>query len=271
MYQLKNNGTNAQLLVYDEIGYEGTTALKAVQELTKAKPEYLEIRINSQGGDVFEAIAIYNYIKGMNIPVAVFIDGLAASAASVIAMSGVIVMPENAMMMIHNPWGVCQGTSEDMQKSIDVLEKVKESIANIYMSKTGLSQEEIYEMMRAETWMNGREAVSKGFADEIGGVVKDSARDAFEAGVKAERERLKALDELMSPDREEIIMKAKYETFMNAKDIAVDLLKAHDTMKTRLENRRFDAGDVDGISMKMPVQDKIADGVKMLNRMRGYE
>lgn len=123
---------------------------------------------NSPGGDVFAAAQIYNMLMDYPGQVTVKIDGLAASAASVIAMAGSQVeMSPVAMMMIHNPITVAIGDSKEMQKAIDMLAEVKESIVNAYEIKTGLSRNKISRLMDAESWFNAKKAVELGFADSI--------------------------------------------------------------------------------------------------------
>lgn len=124
--------------------------------------------INSPGGDVFAASQIYNMLMEYPYEVNVKIDALAASAASVIAMAGTkICMSPVAMLMIHNPATVAIGDSKDMQKAINMLTEVKESIINAYEIKSGLSRNKISNLMDDETWMNAKEAKRLGFADEI--------------------------------------------------------------------------------------------------------
>lgn len=114
------------------------------------------------------AAQIYNMLMDYHGDVTVKIDGIAASAASVIAMAGTkVLMSPTALMMIHNPLTVAIGDSEKMQKAIDMLNEVKESIMNAYEIKSGLSRHKISQLMDAETWMNAKEAVKLGFADEI--------------------------------------------------------------------------------------------------------
>ena len=124
--------------------------------------------INSPGGDVFAAAQIYNMLMDYKGNVHVIIDGLAASAASVIAMAGTTVsMSPVAMMMIHNPWTIAQGEAKDMEKVIEMLGEIKESIMNAYELRTGLSRTKISHLMDSESWFNARKAVELGFADKI--------------------------------------------------------------------------------------------------------
>ena len=122
--------------------------------------------LNSPGGDCIAASQIYNMLMEYKGSVTVKVDGMAASAASVIAMAGTeVMMSPTAMMMIHNPLTVAIGDSEEMQKAIAMLDEVKESIVNAYELKTGLSRAKISHLMDAETWMSAGKAIELGFAD----------------------------------------------------------------------------------------------------------
>ncbi|HXF75900.1 MAG TPA: head maturation protease, ClpP-related [Methylomirabilota bacterium] len=158
----------AEIAIYDEIGIFGISAKKFIEDLKKlGNPRRLNVRINSPGGDVFDGIAIYNALKRHPATVVVTIDGLAASIASVIAMAGdKIVMPDNSMMMIHNPWGGVLGEAEDMREFADTLDKIKLSIIATYR-RSGKTDEEIAALMDAETWYSAAEAKANGFADEV--------------------------------------------------------------------------------------------------------
>ena len=128
----------------------------------------ITVWINSPGGDCVAAAQIYNMLMDYHGDDTVKIDGIAASAASVIAMAGTkVLMSPTALMMIHNPLTVAIGDSEEMQKAIDMLSEVKESIINAYEIKTGLSRAKLSHLMDAETWMDANKAVELGFADEI--------------------------------------------------------------------------------------------------------
>lgn len=151
-------------------------------ELLSGKGD-LTLWINSPGGDVFAAAQIYNMLMDYDGKVNVYIDGLAASAASVIAMAGTTVsMSPVAMMMIHNPWTVAQGEARDMEKVITMLSEIKESIINAYELRTGLSRTKLSHLMDSETWFNAKKAVELGFADTIlfsKEEKQDGAGDAF--------------------------------------------------------------------------------------------
>ena len=124
--------------------------------------------INSPGGDCIAASQIYTMLMDYKDDVTVKIDGIAASAASVIAMAGTeVLMAPTALMMIHNPATIAMGDHADMQKAIEMLNEVKESIINAYEIKTSLSRAKLSHLMDAETWMNANKAVELGFADGI--------------------------------------------------------------------------------------------------------
>lgn len=128
----------------------------------------LRIYINSGGGDVFAGQAIHSMLKRHSATKIVYIDGLAASIASVIAMAGdKIIMPTNAMMMIHKCWTIALGNADEMRKIADDLDKIDESIIAAYIAKTGLEEADIVELMEDETWMTAQDAIDYGFADEI--------------------------------------------------------------------------------------------------------
>jgi len=132
--------------------------------------------LNSPGGDCVAASQIYAMLMDYPDNVTVKVDGLAASAASVIAMAGTkVLMAPTAMMMIHNPLTVAIGDSEEMRRAIDMLSEVKESIINSYEIKTGLPRAKLSHLMDGETWMNAKKAVELGFAD---GLLEDEKRQA---------------------------------------------------------------------------------------------
>lgn len=162
-------GGRGEIIIYDEIGAWGITARQFAQELRAlGDVRQLDVRIHSPGGDVFEGIAIYNILKAHPAHVDVWIDGLAASMASVIAMAGNVVhMPANAMMMIHKPWGAQGGEADDMRKYADLLDKVEGTLVQAYAEKSGKPADEIHALLKAVTWMDGSEAVAAGFADQI--------------------------------------------------------------------------------------------------------
>ncbi len=169
---VRNEGEPAVLVLNGEISDETWFGDEVTPKLFKSELDKCQgdiaVWINSPGGDVFAAAQIYNMLMDYPHNVTVKIDGLAASAASVIAMAGTEVqMSPVAMMMIHNPMTVAIGDSAEMQKAISMLDEVKESIMNAYEIKTGLTRARISHLMDAESWFNAKRAVELGFADTI--------------------------------------------------------------------------------------------------------
>lgn len=154
--------------ISDETWYGDEVTPQVFKDELNSGEGNITLWINSPGGDVFAAAQIYNMLMDYPYEVTVKIDALAASAASVIAMAGTkVCMSPVAMLMVHNPATIAIGDSEEMQKAIDMLSEVKESIMNAYEIKSGLSRNKISRLMDAETWMNAKEAKKLGFADEI--------------------------------------------------------------------------------------------------------
>ena len=154
--------------ISDETWYGDEVTPQVFKDELNSGKGNITLWINSPGGDVFAAAQIYNMPMDYPYEVTVKIDALAASAASVIAMAGTkVCMSPVAMLMVHNPATIAIGDSEEMQKAIDMLSEVKESIMNAYEIKSGLSRNKISRLMDAETWMNAKEAKKLGFADEI--------------------------------------------------------------------------------------------------------
>ena len=154
--------------ISDETWYGDEVTPQLFKDELNAGTGNITVWINSPGGDVFAAAQIYNMLRDYKGSVTVKIDGLAASAASVIAMAGdTVYVSPLAMMMIHNPATLAMGEAKDMQKAIAMLSEVKESIINAYETKTGLSRAKLSHMMDDETWFNARKAVELGFADKI--------------------------------------------------------------------------------------------------------
>lgn len=176
-YTIRARGSGTEVLIYDEIGAYGVTAKGFLAELG-ALPENaaIDLRLNSPGGSVFDAVAIYNALKRHPGEITVWIDGIAASAASYVAMAGdTVIMPENAFIMIHDPSGLVMGTAEDMRATAEALDKVKGSLIQGYATKSGQSDDEIAALMAAETWLDAQEALELGFIDRIAEPVKLAA------------------------------------------------------------------------------------------------
>lgn len=168
---VKNEGERTLFLngeISDETWFGDEVTPKLFKSELESSQGDITIWINSPGGDVFAAAQIYNMLMDYHGNVKVKIDGIAASAASVIAMAGTeVLMSPVAMIMIHNPMTVAIGDSKEMQKASEMLSEVKESIINAYEIKTGLARSKISHLMDAESWFNAKKAVELGFADEI--------------------------------------------------------------------------------------------------------
>ncbi|MBO6884289.1 MAG: Clp protease ClpP, partial [Marivita sp.] len=176
-YTIRARTSGTEVLIYDEIGAYGVTAKGFLAELGALPDDAaIDLRLNSPGGSVFDAVAIYNALKRHPGEITVWIDGIAASAASYIAMAGdTIVMPENAFLMIHDPSGLVMGTAEDMRATAEALDKVKGSLIQGYAAKSGKPDDEIAALMAEETWLDAKDALALGFIDRIAEPVKLAA------------------------------------------------------------------------------------------------
>lgn len=159
----------AEVMLYDDIGAWGISARQFARDLAAlGDVSQINLRIHSGGGDVMDGTAMYNILRGHSARVVVYIDGMAASMASVVAMAGdVIYMPANATMMVHKPWGGQVGDADDMRDYADLLDKVEGTLIQAYARKTGKTPEDIAAMLKKTTWMDGNEAVAAGFADQV--------------------------------------------------------------------------------------------------------
>lgn len=167
-------GGSAELLIYDEIGLWGIDAQWLVQDLMDIGNDDLTVRVNSPGGDVFEGIAIMNALRAHRGQVTAVVEGLAASAASIIAIGGAdrLVMRPQAELMIHDAWGLAMGNAAEMDSMKDQLDRTSDSLAAVYADKAGGTVESWRQAMRDETWMSADEAVTAGLADAV-----EDARD----------------------------------------------------------------------------------------------
>lgn len=170
-YRITNSigGGTATVHIYDEIGgYWGVTASDFVRELTAVNASQIDVHINSPGGEIFDGIAIANALRAHPANVVTYVDSLAASIASVIALAGDrVVMAPNSQMMIHDGAGLCFGNAADMREMADLLDRQSDNIADVYAAKAGGTVEEWRALMTAETWYTAAEAVAAGLADEV--------------------------------------------------------------------------------------------------------
>lgn len=181
----------ADISIYDVIGEDpwsggGWTARRMAGVLRNVGARDVQVSINSPGGDVFEGIAIYNLLREHKARVTVRVMGLAASSASLVAMSGdEIRMGTGAMLMVHNAWGVTVGDKRDHLASVEVLRPIDEAMAEIYSARSGQSAKKVAGLMDATTYMAAGEAVSLGFADSVIDAPADAAPPAARAEIQA--------------------------------------------------------------------------------------
>lgn len=182
------DGIRAEIIVYGQIGTSmwddsGMSAQKFSDEL-KALPstvKNLDVRINSPGGDVFQGITIYNRLKQHPAKITVYIDGLAASIASIIALAGdEVIIGDGALFMVHKPWTWTMGNSDELDTTVERLIQIEDEMVTIYKAKSGLPRDEIKSLLRAETWMSADEAIEKGFVDKKAGEALPIAASAFD-------------------------------------------------------------------------------------------
>lgn len=168
--QIKNLGNRtAEVLLFDEIGGWGDTPAMVVEQIQGLDVDELVVRINSPGGDVFDGLTIMNAFLSHPAKVTMIVEGLAASAASFIAVGGgdELIMRPNSELMIHDACGVCAGNAEDMERMWSQLDRASNNLATIYQEKAGGTVEEWRETMRRETWFSADEAVAAGLADRV--------------------------------------------------------------------------------------------------------
>jgi ATP-dependent Clp protease protease subunit len=183
------SGGEATIYLYDVIvgseleaeWFGGVTAQSLVPQIDQLKVDTIHLRINSPGGDIFAAQTISAALKRNKARVIAHIDGLAASAATAIAMAAdQVLIDKGAMFMIHNAWTIAMGDKNDFVETADLLDKVDQALAAQYAGKTGLSAGDVAKLMDAETWFTGQEAVDAKFADAL-----DGEPDADDAAAKA--------------------------------------------------------------------------------------
>ena len=177
-YNIQNKaGETADIYIFDEIGTYGVTAQDFISEIKGLKDMPINLRINSLGGDVFDGMAMYNVIKRRESKTTVYIEGIAASIATIIALGAdEVIMAENSLFMIHNAWGGTSGEAKDMRKTAETLDKITSELTDIYVKKTGLSYDALAEMMDEESWLNAQEAFDLGFIDTISDSIKVAAK-----------------------------------------------------------------------------------------------
>lgn len=186
-YRIENlTGGEADVMLYGEIGWLGTTADEFVREVKSLSASQINLHLSSPGGSVFDGIAIMNALRAHPANVTVYVDSLAASIASVIAMAGDrIVARQGSEFMVHEASGLCVGNASDLRELAELLDRQSEKIALIYSARTGSTVEEWRAAMAKETWYSAQEAVDAGLADEIDEPTKETRSAPDEMAVAA--------------------------------------------------------------------------------------
>ncbi len=197
-YTIRARASGAEVLIYDEIGAYGVSAKGFLAELGALPDDApIDLRLNSPGGSVFDAVAIHNALSRHAGMVTIWIDGIAASAASYIAMAGdEIVMPENAFLMIHDPSGMVIGTAADMRDMAGTLDKIAAGMLRGYAARSGKPEDEIAALMAAETWLTAAEALEAGLATRMAEPVRIAASFDIARFRNAPRELVEAVVEI---------------------------------------------------------------------------
>jgi len=174
--QASDDGRRVSVAVRGYIGEWGLTDRQFILDLESVlagapDPREIMVTINSRGGEVDHALAIFNHLRTMKAQgtrIVARVDGIAASAASIIAMAGdEIVMPANALMMVHAPWTFAAGNAEQLRREADMLERFESALIATYKARTGKGEDELKAMLAEDTWMTAQEAVDAGFADRV--------------------------------------------------------------------------------------------------------
>lgn len=191
----------AEVLIYDVIGWPFSDASELVRALAGMKQKTITVRINSPGGDVFDAMAIFNALQAHGSKIVTRIESLAASAASFIALAGKETQAyPNAMIMIHEPWAHAAGSQFDLREIADVLEKISGNMVDIYAANTKVGKREIKDMLKAETWLTAKDALEKGFIGKI--IDGKAAKAQFDLSMFANTpDSLKSTEANTKPDK----------------------------------------------------------------------
>lgn len=205
-----DGSAKARVQIYGVIGdwWDGLDAATLANKITALETDEIEVHLNSPGGIAFDGIAIHNALKQHDADVHVMVDGLAASAASIIAMAGdKITMAVGSQLMVHDASGLCWGQASDMAKTAEILDKLSDSIADVYASRAAGTRDEWRQIMLAETWYTAAEAVEAGLADQVDQALEDgqakNATSAFDLTIFAYAGRDQAPAPHMPPARPE--------------------------------------------------------------------
>lgn len=274
--------------IKDWYGEQYTSENRFIGDLNNYKDKkVINIYINSPGGSVFAACSIYNYLKRMESKINCYVDGVAASAATIILMAAdTIYMPSNSLLMIHDPTTTLIGNykKEELESTTQALDKIKNAIIESYLSKVKISSDELNIMMSKETWLNANEAAEIGFADVIlynekieyenknnrvfvnnfdfgelqipfdfkGGIGKMNDNIGVPDPAKKERERLKKIDEIANNIDFELVKKAKYELNWDAEKLAYEAIKNNKLNNKNIFRNHVEANKLSGIDKVFP-------------------
>lgn len=225
-YALEKKNRKANLYIFGSItGYpwreKDRDAYSIVKELQELDVDELHVHINSTGGSVAEALAIYNVLKDSEITVTTYCDGFACSAASVIFMAGdERIMNEASLLMIHNAWTYASGNADQFRKQADDLDKITQASVNAYMRRVTISEEEVKKLMKEETWISASEAKEYGFATRI---VEDDNEGLNQSAMNVIKDKL--LGKTVEASLETIAF--------DAKAVAVEILNELENRKTK--------------------------------------
>lgn len=258
----KMQAKTAEIMIYGDISTydwwgDEVTPQKFNDELKAlGDVDEISVRINSNGGSVFAGVAIHSMLKRHSAKITVYVDGLAASIASVIAMAGdEIVMPNGSMLMIHNPWTIAMGNAKDFRKMADDLDAICSSMMDIYVARTGIDRDELTALLDAETWMSATQAVEKGFATRVEDTqpIAASIRDgkAIINGVEMDWSKFKNAPKL--PEEKQPATPAAA--------VDVDMIKSivAETVKSLLPDTKSDNGQGSGEPPVNPPKNKNDD------------
>ena len=251
-YNIKNKSSEvADVYLFNDIGTFGVTAQNFIDEIKEYEDTELNIHINSLGGEVFEGMAIYSIIQRRKAKTTVYIEGIAASIASVIALAAdEVIMSENSLLMIHNAWGGTQGEAKDMRKQAEILDKITNEIAEVYVKKSGIPYNEVIRMMDEETWLTAEEAVALGFVDSISEPIKVAAK--YDVS-KYKNITNKKVEQILSlTKKREIKMTEELKTWFNSK-VEEIIAKVKDSK---------DVETVESVNVEV----KLADNEEIMNK-----
>tara|TARA_Y100000592_G_scaffold24224_1_gene37832 strand:+ start:241 stop:1245 length:1005 start_codon:yes stop_codon:yes gene_type:complete len=258
-YNINNMASTSivDVYIFDEIGSYGVNAQSFIEEIKAYRKKPMNLHINCVGGDVFDGMAIYNVIKKRTAETTVYIEGIAASMGSVIALAADnVVMAENSLFMIHNAWGGAMGEASEMRKTANLLEKISNEIADIYVKKTKLPYDKVKDMMDEETWLNADEALELGFVDSIS--------DAIKVAAKYDVSKFKNIT------NEEIV---------NKLNVNLKSKKMTDELKNWFNNKvddiiarvKSEKSENEGVDSNKEVEITIADEAQVLNKLVDFE